>query len=118
MGSQTTSPSTQASPQALLHRKLKERGYSPKHFESRNSGYFNQPTEHQLASFGAKLVDIMKHNLAEHDDWIVLNTTMNVLCDWAKADEELKIWLQPHLERLAKDPRKSVSKKAQKFLAI
>lgn len=66
----------------------------------------------------ARALEIMKGNLSEHDDWIVLNTTMNVLSDWAKDDAALKVWMEPHLQRLAKDPRKSVSKKAQKFLGL
>ena len=65
-----------------------------------------------------RALEIMKRNLSEHDDWIVLNTTMNVLSDWAKDDAALKGWMEPHLQRLAKDPRKSVSKKAQKFLGL
>ncbi len=58
--------------------------------------------------------DIMKHNLANHDDWIVLNQTMETLGRWAKKDAKLANWLLPHLERLASDPRKSVAKKAKK----
>ena len=60
---------------------------------------------------------IMKRNLAEHGDWIVLNTTMEVLTNWAKTDAGLAKWLRPHLNRLSDDPRKSVSKRASKSLA-
>jgi hypothetical protein len=60
--------------------------------------------------------EIMKKNLANHHDWIVLNTTMDVLHQWSKNDILLKTWIVPHLERLAKDERKSVSKRAQKLL--
>lgn len=59
---------------------------------------------------------IMQNNLASHQDWIVLNTTMNTLGKWSKKDENLKAWLLPHLSRLKKDERKSVAKKAQKLL--
>ncbi len=60
---------------------------------------------------------IMMHNVATHNDWIVLNTTMPVLADWAKAgDPELARWLIPHLERHAQDKRKSVAKRASKQL--
>ena len=62
-------------------------------------------------------LDIMKFNLENHDDWIVLNTTMNVLFDWSAEDAELRSWLKPQFERLTKDTRKSVSGRAQKFLA-
>ena len=64
-----------------------------------------------------KAKEIMKNNLAHHDDWIVLNETIKTLALWAKKDEDLKPWMQPHLVRLANDKRKSVSKKAAKTLA-
>ena len=59
---------------------------------------------------------IVMRNLAEHDDWIVLNTSMDVLTRWAKSDVELRAWLSPHLDRLAADPRKSVKGRAAKCL--
>ena len=71
-------------------------------------------SEHQLDQ--AK--DILKGNLANHSDWIVLNQTMATLAQWSKKDEELKHWMKPHLQRLAADERKSVSKRAQKLLAL
>ena len=61
-----------------------------------------------------KAKTIMKHNLATHHDWIVLCQTMETLGKWAKKDTTLLEWLLPHLDRLAKDGRNSVSKKAQK----
>ena len=62
---------------------------------------------------------IMKRNLAEHDDWIVLNNSMQVLFDLARKhkDQDLADWLAPHLERLKDDPRKSVASRARKLLA-
>lgn len=60
---------------------------------------------------------IMKSNLENHDDWIVLNTTMQVLFDWSSEDETLRAWLKPQFERLILDTRKSVSSRAQKLLA-
>jgi len=57
---------------------------------------------------------IMKENLSHHDDWIVLCQTMVTLDKWAKEDDALKIWLLPHLRRLAEDSRKAVAKKAAK----
>ncbi len=59
---------------------------------------------------------ILRRNLAEHGDWIVLNNTIEVLSSWAADDPELKTWVLPHLERLSKDPRKSVAKRAAKKL--
>lgn len=63
-----------------------------------------------------RAVGIMQQNLAEHDDWIVLNNSMKVLGAWARTDEDLQSWLRPHAERLAEDPRKSVASNARKLL--
>ena len=59
---------------------------------------------------------IMKDNLANHNDWIVLNQTMDTLTKWAKKDEDLNDWIKPHLERLTADERKSVSGRAKKMI--
>ena len=61
-----------------------------------------------------RVEEILKTNLENHNDWIVLNMTMETLGKWAKKDEALKIWMEPHLNKLSKDSRKSVSKKAIK----
>lgn len=63
-----------------------------------------------------RAVEIMRRNLAGHDDWIVLNNSMKVLGAWAVGDEELRRWLRPHAERLAEDPRKSVARNARQLL--
>jgi len=63
-----------------------------------------------------KAKEIMQNNLANHNDWIVLNTTMEVLSKWSRKDSNLKDWISPHLERLSKDERKSVAKRAKKLL--
>jgi hypothetical protein len=55
-----------------------------------------------------KAVRVMKRNLETNDDWIVQNQTMQTLANWAKTDETLKEWLEPHLDTLADDERKSV----------
>lgn len=70
------------------------------------------PTQKELA------MGIMQHNLATHDDWIVLNMTMKTLAKWAQKDPALQAWMQPHLQRLADDPRKSVAQKAKTLLGI
>ena len=59
---------------------------------------------------------IIKRNLADHQDWIVLNNSMETLYKWAKKDEALKAWLVPHLERLSGDSRKSVARRASKYI--
>ncbi|MBD0401404.1 hypothetical protein [Flammeovirga sp. EKP202] len=63
-----------------------------------------------------KATQIMKYNLENNNDWIVLNQTMETLFKWSKKEETLKVWIQPHLVRLSKDERKSVSKRALKYL--
>lgn len=52
---------------------------------------------------------IMKRNLAHHDDWIVLNTTMETLATWSVEDKALRKWLKLHLVRLAGETRKSIA---------
>ena len=59
---------------------------------------------------------IVKHNLETESDWIVLNYSMEILAKWAKSDSALLYWLIPNLERLSKDERKSVAKRADKLL--
>lgn len=61
---------------------------------------------------------ILKNNLAHHNDWIVLNNTMQTLTQWAKDDTKLAQWLRPHLKRLSEDSRKSVSRRAMKLLTV
>ncbi len=68
------------------------------------------PTQRQQAC------NIMKRNLTHHQDWIVLCQTMHTMAQWAKSDPELRAWLLPHLQRHAKDSRKSVRSKATKLL--
>ncbi|MEM7045070.1 MAG: hypothetical protein AAF543_19855 [Pseudomonadota bacterium] len=64
----------------------------------------------------AAALEIMKRNLADHEDWIVLNTTIETLAAWAVGDHGLKQWLRPHLVRLSADSRKSVASRAAKKL--
>lgn len=61
--------------------------------------------------------NVLKRNLTASQDWIVLNETMRTLSDWARSDDDLKSWLRPELNRLAKDTRKSVSGRAKKLAA-
>ncbi|MDE0470303.1 MAG: hypothetical protein OXH57_00025 [Ekhidna sp.] len=64
----------------------------------------------------AQAKKIMKNNLANHNDWIVLSQTMDTLTKWATRDSELGDWIMPYLERLITDERKSVSGRAKKML--
>ncbi len=49
---------------------------------------------------------IMQKNLETCGDWIVLNTTMETLAEWAQTDARLKRWLLPRLESCRGDARK------------
>ena len=55
--------------------------------------------------------------LDEADDWIVLNSSMATLANWAKTRPELAAEITPHLERISQDNRKSVANRAAKALA-
>jgi hypothetical protein len=65
----------------------------------------------------ARATELLKRNLARSQDWIVLNVTMDVLADWAQDDAALSRSLIPELERLRRDERKSVAKRASKRLS-
>lgn len=64
-----------------------------------------------------KALALLKRNLTENPDWIVLNMTMATLFDWSKQDDALREWLRPQLERLTGESRKSVAGRARKLLA-
>lgn len=65
----------------------------------------------------AVAVERMKGYLEHSEDWIVKKRSMATLTTWAKDETRLSNWLQPQLERLADDPRKSVASQATKSLA-
>jgi hypothetical protein len=65
-----------------------------------------------------RATDLMKRNLAQHADWIVLNATLETLFQWSRDDTNLRAWLRPHLGRLCNDSRKSVSGRAKKLEAL
>lgn len=64
----------------------------------------------------AAALRIMQRNLSGHDDWIVLNTTIDTLSRWARDDAALRSWLRAPLEHLSSDSRKSVARRAAKAL--
>lgn len=55
---------------------------------------------------------LLQRNLTGSMDWIVLNVTMDVLTNWSRCDPSLARWLTPELERMRRDKRKSVAKRA------
>jgi hypothetical protein len=63
-----------------------------------------------------KAVKILKRNLEQSGDWIVQNTTMQILANWSETDNNLKVWLIPKLEKFKKSSRKSVAGRANKLL--
>jgi hypothetical protein len=69
------------------------------------------PAQHERS------LDIMKRHPAGHADWIVLYNSMPVLHEWSLDDPVLAKWFTPHLERLAREPRRSVAARATKLLA-
>ncbi len=56
--------------------------------------------------------ELLQRNLSSSTDWIVLNVTMDVLTRWATRDMQLADWIRPELERLRRDARRSVAKRA------
>ena len=57
---------------------------------------------------------LVQRNLADHDDWIVLNNSIEYLAALADDDGNLRKWLIPHLQRLTAETRKSVARRAEK----
>lgn len=62
----------------------------------------------------AAAINIMKDNLLQSSDWIVLAQTMNTLMLIDTQDYNTDRWLKPRIEELIDDKRKAVSKKATK----
>ena len=78
---------------------------------------FERAESQMSATQRAAALKIVKRNLAEHDDWIVLNNSMDYLVRLASNEDALRDWMIPHLTRHAADSRKSVASRATKALA-
>ncbi|MFN8130577.1 MAG: hypothetical protein U0R70_03400 [Solirubrobacteraceae bacterium] len=63
-----------------------------------------------------RAVAILKANLEQAHDWIVLTTTMSALAQFAADDAALRSWLVPVLRSHLASDRKAVAKRAQKVL--
>ena len=61
-------------------------------------------------------IKISQQQLNDRGDWIVIIQSMNFLQHIAKNDDEIKEWLLDKLQEIAKDKRKSVSKRANAIL--
>ena len=77
---------------------------------------FNRLASDMTAKQRAAALKILQRNIEHHNDWIVLNTTMETLAEWGRKDPPLLKWLGPHLRRLSLDRRKSVKRRAVKLL--
>lgn len=72
----------------------------------------NHLTNDQRTTCKARL----KSYLENSDDWIVQNNTITTLGTWAKEDTALREWLLPRLKELSESYRKSVARRAIKWL--
>lgn len=66
----------------------------------------------------SKALEILKINLDNHTDWIVINTTMETLFEWSKSDQDLEKWLRPRLEKFVLSDKKSIAGRAKKYLHL
>ena len=71
---------------------------------------------HMTVGQSSTALDTVKRNLDQSDDWIVQNTTMQVIAGWAEDDPALREWLHPRLVSLSSSSRKSVSARARRLL--
>ena len=78
---------------------------------------FDRLREHLTQEQREAAVAVMKRNLDSSDDWIVQNTTMQVVFDWSEFEPALVEWLRPRLVQFLASPRKSVASRAAKLLA-
>lgn len=62
--------------------------------------------------------NLMKRNLEHHQDWIVLNHTMQTIYEWLDEFHGARNWFVEQLRRLTEDERKTVSARATKLLKI
>jgi hypothetical protein len=43
-----------------LEDKLEERGYLPLFYDTKSTAYYNKPTQHQMASYGSRIIQVVK----------------------------------------------------------
>lgn len=61
-----------------------------------------------------RAIFLVKRNLAEHGDWIVLINSIEYLTRLARSDRDLRDWVLPQLDRFRGDARKSVARRAER----
>ncbi|MEM9955014.1 MAG: hypothetical protein AAF846_25625 [Chloroflexota bacterium] len=76
---------------------------------------FNELDAHLSIEQRQEATTILKRNLTQTNDWIVINNTLETLGKWATDNPALKNWLKPHVERFSGDSRKSIAKKSSKL---
>ena len=65
----------------------------------------------------ARTVRLLKRNLDESTDWIVITCTLETLATFAAGDRALRRDLIGRLQRYRRENRKSIAKRAEKLLA-
>jgi len=61
-------------------------------------------------------IKTLKRYLKNSDDWIVQNSTIETLGTWSLENKKLSKWLIPKLESFVFSDKKSVAKRAKKWL--
>jgi hypothetical protein len=64
-----------------------------------------------------RAVAVLKRNLDHHDDWIVVNLTLEALADFARQNPRLRTELLELLDVYEDDQHKSVASRAKKLIA-
>lgn len=64
-----------------------------------------------------RAIAILRRNLTEYDDWIVINLTLEALAHFAADDATLRQELIPILRSHTDAPRRSIAKRATRLLA-
>lgn len=64
-----------------------------------------------------RAIGILRRNLADYDDWIVVNLTTEALAHFARDDPALREELVPILRRQRDSERRSIAKRATRLLA-
>ncbi|MFK8013946.1 MAG: hypothetical protein AB8G17_00720 [Gammaproteobacteria bacterium] len=72
--------------------------------------------DHLTSRQVASATKTMRTYLSDSTDWIVQNTTIEALATWAVDDPRLKKWLLPVLRQFAKSDKKSVARRAAKWI--
>jgi hypothetical protein len=64
----------------------------------------------------ARAITLLKLNLEEYDDWIVINLTLEALAKFARRDSELRREFHTILIKFQYSPKKSIASRVRKLL--